>query len=258
MNTNYTKSFLILFILSLLFGCTISEVTQKTKEGFDKSRSYLSEKSKKAYSKGKEQLGLTENKKSQKKAMTVARKSFGEMPNGKKVSLFVLTNANKMQVSLLDYGATVKEIMVPNRDGEMGNVSLGFTTLDEYRDKSPYFGSTAGRYANRIAKGKFSLDGTEYQLATNNGPNHLHGGERGFDKIVWNAKVKEVGTGVVFTMRSPDGDQGYPGNLVSTVTYTLTNENELKIEYSATCDKATVLNLTNHTYFNLAGEGDST
>ncbi|MEJ6621504.1 MAG: aldose epimerase family protein [Opitutae bacterium] len=258
MNTNYTKSFLILFILSLLFGCTISEVTQKTKDGFDKSRSYLSEKSKKAYSKGKEQLGLTENKKSQKKAMTVARKSFGEMPNGKKVSLFVLTNANKMQVSLLDYGATVKEILVPNRDGEMGNVSLGFTTLDDYRDKSPYFGSTAGRYANRIAKGKFSLDGTEYQLATNNGPNHLHGGERGFDKIVWNAKVKEVGTGVVFTMRSPDGDEGYPGNLVSKVTYTLTNENELKIEYSATCDKSTVLNLTNHTYFNLAGEGDST
>ena len=258
MNTNYTKSFLILFILSLLFGCTISEVTQKTKDGFDKSRSYLSEKSKKAYSKGKEQLGLTENKKSQKKAMTVARKSFGEMPNGKKVSLFVLTNANKMQVSLLDYGATVKEILVPNRDGEMGNVSLGFTTLDEYRDKSPYFGSTAGRYANRIAKGKFSLDETEYQLATNNGPNHLHGGERGFDKIVWNAKVKEVGTGVVFTMRSPDGDEGYPGNLVSKVTYTLTNENELKIEYSATCDKSTVLNLTNHTYFNLAGEGDST
>jgi len=258
MNTNYTKSFLILFILSLLFGCTISEVTQKTKDGFDKSRSYLSEKSKKAYSKGKEQLGLTQNKKSQKKAMTVARKSFGEMPNGKKVSLFVLTNANKMQVSLLDYGATVKEILVPNRDGEMGNVSLGFTTLDEYRDKSPYFGSTAGRYANRIAKGKFSLDGTEYQLATNNGPNHLHGGERGFDKIVWNAKVKEVGTGVVFTMRSPDGDEGYPGNLVSKVTYTLTNENELKIEYSATCDKSTVLNLTNHTYFNLAGEGDST
>ena len=258
MNTYYTKSFLILFILSLLFGCTISEVTQKTKDGFDKSRSYLSEKSKKVYSKGKEQLGLTKNKQSQKKAMTVARKSFGEMPNGKKVSLFVLTNANKMQVSLLDYGATVKEILVPNRDGEMGNVSLGFTTLDEYRDKSPYFGSTAGRYANRIAKGKFSLDETEYQLATNNGPNHLHGGERGFDKIVWNAKVKEVGTGVVFTMRSPDGDEGYPGNLVSKVTYTLTNENELKIEYSATCDKSTVLNLTNHTYFNLAGEGDST
>ena len=117
------------------------------------------------------------------------------MPDGKKVSIFVLTNANKMQVSLLDYGATVKEIIVPNRDGKLGNVSLGFSSLNEYIEKSPYFGCTAGRYANRIANGKFSLDGKEYQLATNNGPNHLHGGERGFDKLVWDAKVKEVGTG---------------------------------------------------------------
>ena len=255
---NFIKSSLITLMISLLFGCTVSDMSQKTKEGFEKSKSYLSEKSKKAYNTGKKQLGLTKNKKSPKKVMTVARKSFGEMPNGKKVSLFILTNANNMQVSLLDYGATVKEILVPNRDGEMGNVSLGFSSLDEYRENSPYFGSTAGRYANRIANGAFSIDGIAYQLATNNGPNHLHGGERGFDKIVWNAKVKEVGTGVVFTMRSPDGDEGYPGNLVSKVTYTLTNENELKIEYSATTDKATVLNLTNHTYFNLAGDGDST
>ena len=184
MNKTYVKSFPVFLLFYFLFGCTVSEVTQKTKDGFVKSGNYLSEKSKKAYNIGKEQLGLTENKNSPKKAMTVARKSFGKMPDGKKVSIFVLTNANKMQVSLLDYGATVKEIIVPNRDGKLGNVSLGFSSLNEYIEKSPYFGCTAGRYANRIANGKFSLDGKEYQLATNNGPNHLHGGERGFDKLV--------------------------------------------------------------------------
>jgi aldose 1-epimerase len=248
----------ILMALSFLYGCTISEVSQKTKDGFNKSKTYLAGKSKEVYQKGKVNLGLSKKGKKQKKAMTVARKAFGEMPDGEKVSLFVLTNANGLQVSLLDYGATVKEILTPDRNGKFANVSLGFSNLSDYREKSPYFGCIAGRYANRIAGGKFSLDGKEYQLATNNGPNHLHGGERGFDKIVWNAKIKEVGTGVVFTMRSPDGDEGYPGNLLSKVTYTLTNENELKIEYVATCDKPTVLNLTNHTYFNLAGEGDDT
>lgn len=248
----------ILMALSFLYGCTISEVSQKTKDGFNKSKTYLAGKSKEVYQKGKVNLGLSKKGKKQKKAMTVARKAFGEMPDGEKVSLFVLTNANGLQVSLLDYGATVKEILTPDRNGKFANVSLGFSKLSDYREKSPYFGCIAGRYANRIAGGKFSLDGKEYQLATNNGPNHLHGGERGFDKIVWNAKIKEVGTGVVFTMRSPDGDEGYPGNLLSKVTYTLTNENELKIEYVATCDKPTVLNLTNHTYFNLAGEGDDT
>ena len=114
--------------------------------------------------------------------MTVARKSFGKMPDGKNVSLFILTNANKMQVSLLDYGATVKEILVPDRDGKLANVSLGFSNLKDYQEKSPYFGCTAGRYANRIAGGKFTLDGKEYQLATNNGPNHLHGGKLGLIK----------------------------------------------------------------------------
>ena len=188
----HNQSIFISIVIFLSFGCTVSEITQKTKDGFVKSKSYLTDKSKFAYEKGREQLGLSENTKSQNKAMTVAKKTFGEMPNGEKVSLFVLTNANKMQVSLLDYGATVKEIVVPNRDGKLENVSLGFSNLKDYREKSPYFGSTAGRYANRIAKGKFSLNGKEYQLAVNNGVNHLHGGERGFDKIVWNAKIKDV------------------------------------------------------------------
>ena len=259
---NMIKYFYLSVVFYMLFpffgGCTLSEVSQKTKSGYATSKSYLSDKSKKLYRAGKEKFGLNENKKTHNKAMTVEKKSFGKMPNGKQVSLFVLTNANNMQVSLLDYGATVKDIIVPDRKGSFSNVSLGFSNLNDYREKSPYFGSTAGRYANRIAQGKFSLDGQEYKLATNNGPNHLHGGEKGFDKIVWNSKLLETGTGVTFTMSSPNGDEGYPGKLTSKVTYTLTNDNELLVEYSATTDKPTVINLTNHTYFNLAGDGDPT
>ncbi len=258
MNITFSHLLVTFALIFATFGCTISDVTQKTKHGFNTSKDYITEKSKKVYSKGKEKLGLSNKNKTDVKPMTVARFPFGKMPDGKKVSQFVLTNANKMQVNLLDYGATVKEIIVPDRNGKFSNISLGFSNLKDYREKSPYFGCTAGRYANRIAKGKFSLDGKEYQLATNNGVNHLHGGEIGFDKIVWDAKPLEIGTGVVFTMKSPDGDEGYPGNLTSKVTYTLTDNNELIVEYSAKTDKSTVLNLTNHTYFNLAGEGDPT
>jgi aldose 1-epimerase len=254
----------LLFSLFALAGillqtnCSVSEVGRKTKDGISKSASLVSSKSKQAYQKGKSALGLAKKDNPKPKPMTVAKKAFGKMPDGTKVSLYVMTNANGMQVSLLDYGATVKDIMVPDRDGVYANVSLGFSSLDDYRDKSPYFGCTAGRYANRIAKGLFSLDGTKYKLATNNDPNHLHGGERGFDKYVWAARVSETETAVAFSRRSPDGEEGYPGTLTCKVTYTLTNENELKIEYEATTDKPTVLNLTNHTYFNLAGEGDPT
>jgi len=257
---NYFLQHILLLSLFIFFtiSCSISELSQQAKDGITSSKTYLSEKSKKAYEEGKNKLGLSNEKQVEVKPMTVAKFPFGKMPDGKKVSQYVLTNANKMQVTLLDYGATVKDIIVPDRDGNFANVSLGFSKLDDYREKSPYFGCTAGRYANRIAEGKFSLDGNNYQLATNNGPNHLHGGEIGFDKIVWGSKILETGTGVIFTMRSPDGDEGYPGNLLSKVTYTLTNENELKISYSATTDKSTVINLTNHTYFNLAGEGDPT
>ena len=255
---NYFKIFFPLITCSLfLLGCTLSEVTQKTKDGFYTSKSYISEKSKKAYQKGKQTLGFS-NKKNSNKNMTVSKSPFGKMQDGTKVSQYTLINANNMKVSLLDYGATVKEILIPDRNGKFTNVSLGFSNLDDYRAKSPYFGCTTGRYANRIAQGKFTLNGKEYQLATNNGPNHLHGGEVGFDKVVWDTKIKEVGTGVVFSMKSPDGNEGYPGNLVSVVTYTLSDDNELIIEYSAKTDKPTVLNLTNHTYFNLAGEGDPT
>ena len=239
-------------------NCSISEVGKNTKDGISKSASFVSSNSKKAYQKGKSALGFAQKENPKPKPMTVAKKAFGKMPDGTKVSVYLMTNANGMQVSLLDYGATVKEIMAPDRNGVYANVSLGFSSLDEYREKSPYFGCTAGRYANRIAKGLFSLEGKEFKLATNNGPNHLHGGVRGFDKYVWSARVSETETAVAFSRRSPDGEEGYPGTLTCKVTYTLTNENELKIEYEATTDKPTVLNLTNHTYFNLAGEGDPT
>ena len=183
-------------------NCSISEVGKKTKDGISKSASLVSSKSKKAYQKGKSALGFAQKENSKPKPMTVAKKAFGKMPDGTKVSVYVMTNANGMTVSLLDYGATVKEIMAPDRDGVYANVSLGFSNLDDYRKKSPYFGCTAGRYANRIAKGTFSLDGKEFKLATNNDPNHLHGGVRGFDKYVWSARVSETETAVAFSRRS--------------------------------------------------------
>ena len=147
---------------------------------------------------------------------------------------------------------------MPDRNGDLANVSLGFDNLEGYREKSPYFGCITGRYANRIASGKFTLDGKQYNLATNNGPNHLHGGDRGFGMKVWKARILEAGTGIEFARTSPDGEEGYPGNLKCKVKYLLTDDNELVVEYEATSDKPTVINLTNHTYFNLAGEGTET
>ena len=256
--TNPLCFVLILASVFSLSCCSVSEVAQKTKKGFLDGSSYVVDKSMKAYGKSKNVLGLGKSKKITVTPMTVEKKLFGKMPNGEQVSIYTLTNANKMQVSLLNYGGTVKDILVPDRNGKFANVSLGFNTVEEYMEKSPYFGCITGRYANRIKDGQFTLDGKSYQLAKNNGPNHLHGGELGFDKRIWDAKISDVGTGIVFTRTSPDGEEGYPGNLRCTVTYTLTDENELKVEYEATCDQATVLNLTNHTYFNLAGEGSAT
>jgi len=157
----------------------------------------------------------------------------------------------------MTYGGTVVAINVPDKDGKLGDVALGFDTLGEYEEKSPYFGCITGRYANRIAKGKFALDGKEFTLATNNDPNHLHGGLKGFDKRVWAAEeIKGDGfVGIRLTYTSKDGEEGYPGTLETTVTYTWNNDNELRIEYGASTDKPTVINLTNHSYFNLEGEG---
>lgn len=247
---------LILSSLLFIFGCSLSEVSQKTKGAFQTSSSYLKNTGKKAFQSSKRALGIKDDASNSSKPMSVSKRKFDVLPDGTPVNLYKMTNANGMQVSILDYGGTVKEILVPDRNGNLANVSLGFDNINDYIEKSPYFGCITGRYANRIAKGKFSLNDEEFQLANNNGPNHLHGGNKGFDKYVWKTKVAEVGTSLIFTRRSPDGEEGYPGNLDCKVIYTLTNDNELKVEYEATTDKATVINLTNHTYFNLAGEGN--
>jgi aldose 1-epimerase len=183
---------------------------------------------------------------------------FGKTPEGKGVDLYTLTNASGVEVRAMTYGGIITSIKVPDRAGSLGDVVLGFDTLDGYLKDSPYFGAIVGRYGNRIAKGQFTLDGRTYKLAVNNGPNHLHGGVKGFDKAVWTARVVEnpAGVGVELKRTSPDGEEGYPGTLNATVTYTLTDKNELIVKYEATTDKATPVNLTQHTYFNLAGSGD--
>ncbi len=191
------------------------------------------------------------------KKMSIKKQAFGKTADGKDVDLYTLTNANGLKTEIMTYGGIVRTLEVPDRDGNLGDIVLGYDSLDEYIENNPYFGALVGRYGNRIAKGKFTLDGVEYTLATNNGPNHLHGGVKGFDKVVWDAEPMEdeTGVGLKLTYLSKDGEEGYPGNLKCTVIYTLTNDNELKVSYEAETDKPTVLNLTHHSYFNLAGHG---
>jgi aldose 1-epimerase len=188
---------------------------------------------------------------------SVEAKPFGKTKDGTPVTVYTLISARALKVRLIDYGATLISVETPDKNGKLANITLGFPTLEGYLQRHPYFGSTVGRYGNRIAGGKFKLDGKEYSLATNNGPNHLHGGLKAFDAVMWKAEpVKEPSAvGVKFTYTSKDGEEGYPGKLDVTVTYTLTNNNELKIDYEAKTDKATVVNLTNHAYWNLAGAG---
>jgi aldose 1-epimerase len=188
----------------------------------------------------------------------LTKESFGKTADGTAVDLFTLTNANGAQASIMNYGGIVVSLKMPDRSGKLADIVLGFDSLDGYLQKEPYFGALIGRYGNRIAKGRFTLDGVEYKLAQNNGENALHGGIRGFDKRVWDAReVQDAGGGgVELKYVSRDGEEGYPGNLTATVVYTLTGGNELKIDYTATTDKATVVNLTNHSYFNLAGQGE--
>ena len=187
----------------------------------------------------------------------VTSRPFGESLQKEPVVLYTLTNKNGMRVSIMNYGATIVNIVVPDRAGRFADVVLGFDQLAPYLRKSPYFGATIGRYANRIAQAKFELDHVTYHLPVNNGPNALHGGLRGFDKHVWKEEAVDADEpSVRFSLLSPDGDQGYPGNLFVTVTFTLNDDNELRLDYQATTDKKTVINLTNHSYFNLSGEGD--
>ncbi len=189
--------------------------------------------------------------------MKIATSSFGTMPDGRDVTLYSCTNSRGLRLSLTDYGATVVDVETPDRDGQLANINLGFRSLTGYLGPHPHFGSTIGRFCNRIAQGRFSLDGQQYQLATNNGPNHLHGGDVGFDKHVWRAEPIETASavGVKFTRRSVAGEEGYPGNLDVAVTYVLTSEDELRVEFTAKTDQATPINLTNHNYWNLRGAG---
>ncbi len=200
---------------------------------------------------------LTRCGKEMKSTMNIEKKVFGETADGIPVNLYILKNSNGIEVKIINYGGIVISISVPDRNGKFDDVVLGYDTLDEYLRDNPYFGCIVGRYANRIAKGAFTLNGVEYTLAQNNNDNHLHGGIRGFDKVVWNPEMvrRDEEVGVKLTYLSMDGEEGYPGNLSVTVIYTLTDNDELKIDYLATTDRDTVVNLTNHSYFNLAGAG---
>lgn len=193
-------------------------------------------------------------------AAPVTHKPFGHTKDGAEVELYTLKNANGVTVRITNFGATVVDLITPDRNGKMADIALGFHQLAPYlTKKDPYFGATIGRYANRIGNASFTLDGHTYHLAKNDGPNSLHGGVKGFDKRVWKAEVlSSKEPSVRFTRHSPDGEEGYPGNMDVSVVYTLTDNNDLRIEFAATTDKKTVVNLTNHTYYNLSGEGNGT
>jgi aldose 1-epimerase len=188
-----------------------------------------------------------------------APEPFGKTPDGVAVERYTLRNGKGMEVSVITRGAVLQRIVVPDRGGQAADVALGFDTLDGYLADNPYFGAVVGRYGNRIAKGRFTLDGKRYKLATNNGPNALHGGLQGFDKRIWTARALSAANGapaVELTYVSKDGEEGYPGTLTAKVTYTLTEDNALRLDYELSTDADTVANVTNHSYFNLAGQGN--
>jgi len=192
-------------------------------------------------------------------AATATTSDFGRLQNGETVQAITLANSHGVKAKILAFGATLQSLIVPDRNGHPADVVLGFDDLDGYVHQTAHFGASVGRYANRIANGQFTLDGKTYQLAKNDGPNALHGGVMGFEKHLW--KINSVKSGptasVSMTYVSPDGDEGYPGTLTTTATYSLNEKNELILEYRATTDKPTIVNLTNHSYFNLAGEGSN-
>lgn len=189
------------------------------------------------------------------RSVSMTTELFGHMPDGSPVQLFTLANAQGVRVSLTNYGGILTDIQTPDRDGRPGRIALGFDRLERYLAGHPFFGAVAGRVANRIARATFDLEGRTYSLAANNGRNHLHGGKIGFDKKVWTARTIAPAT-VELTYISADGEEGYPGTLTTKVTYELTDKNELVIRYHATTDRPTLVNLTNHSYFNLAGQGN--
>lgn len=188
----------------------------------------------------------------------IDRKPWGSLPDGTAVDLYTLRNAHGVEAKISNYGGIVTSLLVPDRSGKFGDVVLGYDHVEGYLKSTPYFGALVGRYANRIARGRFSIDGKSYTLATNNYPNSLHGGVKGFDKQVWSGRIVNTpeGRALQLSYTSRDGEEGFPGNLHVTATYTLTADNALRLDYSATTDQPTVLNLTQHSYFNLAGKGD--
>ncbi len=188
--------------------------------------------------------------------MNILKEPFGEF-EGKKVDLYTLKNANGIEVKITNYGGIVTSVKVPDKNGEPGDIALGYDNLQDYIDNNPYFGALIGRYGNRIGNAAFVLNGKKFTLAKNDGDNSLHGGVKGFDKVLWDAAPvsDEESQSLKLTYKSRDGEEGFPGNLDVTVVYTLTNDNSFRIDYTATTDKPTVVNLTNHTYWNLAGEG---
>jgi aldose 1-epimerase len=189
------------------------------------------------------------------KAGTKTKATFGKLPDGQEAFLYTLTNVNGLEMKVTNYGGLIISLKTPDRNGVLEDIVLGYDTLGGYLKESPLFGALVGRYANRIAKAKFKLDGKEYTLAANNGSNSIHGGRKGFDKVVWNAEemLSPGGPSLTLTYLSKDMEEGFPGNLKVQVTYALTNSNELKITYQATTDKTTIVNLTQHSYFNLTG-----
>jgi aldose 1-epimerase len=203
-------------------------------------------------------VGCTEFSQGRVEKGQIRQQSFGQTKDGTAVDLFTLRNNKGAEVGIFNYGGLVTFLKVPDRKGHFGDVVLGYDNLADYIKDTPYFGALIGRYGNRIAKGKFTLNGKEYTLAVNNGPNALHGGLRGFDKVIWEPRLLASPDGPSLELRytSKDGEEGYPGTLSVTAVYTLTEDNALRIEYTATTDKDTVVNLTHHSYFNLAGKGD--
>ncbi len=189
---------------------------------------------------------------------TLTHSRFGQLPDGTPVELYTLRNSHGMEAQIMTYGGIVTSLKVPDKRGKLDDVVLGYDTLDAYLKSTPYFGALIGRYGNRIAKGQFSLDGVTYTLATNNGVNALHGGLKGFDKVVWTARPLPTANGpsLIMTYVSRNGEEGYPGNLLVTAVYSVTEDNALKVEFTATTDRKTVVNLTHHSYFNLRGSGD--
>jgi len=187
----------------------------------------------------------------------MVKEDFGHLDDGRKVHLYTLNNDNNVEVKITNYGGIITTLKIPDREGNPENIVLGFDNLNDYLKENPYFGALIGRYGNRIEDGKFELDGTEYQLTINDGENHLHGGDKGFDSVLWDAEIVNDST-LQLSYLSPDGEEGYPGNLQVTATYQLTDDNELRIDFEATTDYATPVNLTAHSYFNLTGNPENT